>query len=624
MMIHKMKSKPALFRITLVALPLCAIIALGWAFLSQKETQIGINLSDFREGTIVNYRIKSDGDLVEEASKHVKNDGKMSLPVPREIVSSKDNENIEYEIDVKSPENESEQTSAQALKLLLNLNKKTGDISLSANGIEESTSLTLKTGQSSKNLSADWAGQFSASSLKDVLGQSGIKNDEMIQFAFQSANIANDIDSVQTGKMDVLFTLFGDSSGSSVSTVQGNYSSSMAQMARELSAIMSMQTFIIGKFFDARIQLATQRKIQELQARAHKDYHPSDQMCRIGTFVRSIAHAESKSELDKKALNRILLNQYLGMQNSTAAGTAIVNNEAKRFAFARKYCDPKDAGGALEQVCEGADVGNIVDIDRKNKDIDYSRTLALPLTLQIDFTDTTATNDEEDIIALSKNLYFPKAFQFSDGGGINKRTEPHYDSRSFASKMSVAHSTFINIVGMKSSAPEGQPTTATATSPPPGPMGTGSILENVMRDPPVTGPMTPLRTTRDTPTVLAEDSGWAYMKAMMREFGVTNDAEIDQILGERPSYYAQMEVLTKKIYQHPNFYTNLYDKPTNVKRIGAAIDAITIMNQRDRFESHLRHEMLSAVLLEEELKRSAEDVNSQIQESIGQIAQGDR
>lgn len=614
-MIKNLKSKSVLFRCLIAVLTVACLMA-SYVMVFSKNEQIGIKWSDLEEGTIVKYNIKSDGNIVEAETKTVSKDGKLSLLVPEKLAKSKNNENIEYEISLKQPsKSTNEVTAAQTLNLLVNLDKKSGDIALKAEGIEEFTGLKLRNGQTEKELNADWAGLFETESIRDIIGNTG--SNDQIQLAFQNTGIANDIDKITGGKMDVLFSLFGDSSGASTGAIQGSYSNSMAQMAAEISAVMSMQTFMIGKFFDAKMQLTTQRKLQELQARAHKDYHPSDQMCRIGTFMRSVAHTEAKSEVDKKALNRMLLNQYLGASNSATAGTGSTSNPATRSVFARRYCDPKDAGGALERVCEDADVGNAVDIARKNKDIDYARTLGLPLTLDINYTDTTVTGDEEDIFALAKNLYFPNAFKFSDGGAINERIEWHYDSRSFAAKMSVAHSTFLNIVGMKASAPVGTPTTATATSPSPGRMGTGSTSQETG------GLITPVRTTRPAPTVLAEDSGWAYMKALIREFGVTSDAEIDQMLGERPSYYAQMEVLTKKIYQHPNFYTNLYDKPANVQRIGASIDAITVMNQRDRYESHLRHEMLSAVLLEEELKRSVEDVNSQIEQAIGRVAQGD-
>lgn len=108
------------------------------------------------------------------------------------------------------------------------------------------------------------------------------------------------------------------------------------------------------------------------------------------------------------------------------------------------------------------------------------------------------------------------------------------------------------------------------------------------------------------------------MKAFIRELGLPGmtDAEIHAYLGERPSYYAQMEVLTKKIYESPNFYTNLYDKPENVDRIGAAIDAIGLMSMRDRFDSSLRREMLTGLLVEDALQTHIESNTVRIFKNI--------
>ena len=64
------------------------------------------------------------------------------------------------------------------------------------------------------------------------------------------------------------------------------------------------------------------------------------------------------------------------------------------------------------------------------------------------------------------------------------------------------------------------------------------------------------------------------------------------------SYYAQMEILSKKIFQRPEFYTNLYDKPANVSRKAASLQAIGMMLDRDIFETNLRTEMLISMLLE--------------------------
>ena len=237
--------------------------------------------------------------------------------------------------------------------------------------------------------------------------------------------------------------------------------------------------------------------------------------------------------------------------------------------------------------------------ERFNKDIDFTRTLDNKLTVDIDFSDTVLTADEEDVLTLAQNLYAPEAFGTTKAESILADTRGHYNSRTYAAKMNVAHNSFINIVGMKSSAPRGIPTKNPLPVPP-----------QQMLNPRSGVPPLPNYT---------EDSGWTHMKAMLREFGIpdrnasgSTDDEIHGFLGNRPSYYAQMEVLTKKIYQSPDFYTNLYDKLANVDRIGAAMDAISIMNQRDRYESLLRREMLTALLVEEGLVPEVEDVNARI------------
>jgi hypothetical protein len=79
-----------------------------------------------------------------------------------------------------------------------------------------------------------------------------------------------------------------------------------------------------------------------------------------------------------------------------------------------------------------------------------------------------------------------------------------------------------------------------------------------------------------------------------------------------PSYYAQMEVLTKKIYQNPDFYTNLYDKPANVERKEVAMQAIGLMQKFDLFKSYLRTEASLSVLLE----TSIQDLQDKVQDQF--------
>src|SRR5690606_26127174 len=108
------------------------------------------------------------------------------------------------------------------------------------------------------------------------------------------------------------------------------------------------------------------------------------------------------------------------------------------------------------------------------------------------------------------------------------------------------------------------------------------------------------------------------LKALMKEMGLPDD-EVEKVLGENPSYYAQMEFLSKKIYQNPNFYTALYDKPANVERIRAAMTAVKLMNDRDIHAAMLRREMLLSMMLELRLRERADviyrDTNSAIYKS---------
>ncbi|MBI1301402.1 MAG: hypothetical protein GC137_07060 [Alphaproteobacteria bacterium] len=596
------------------------------------ENKVAVSITDFDPGTTVSYEIASGETLLERGQETLNEDGRIDLLA----LQGNREDKLSYKLKVQPPEDL--QNQAEILELFLNLNPKTGHIDFLGNGLDSFADITVKDkkNSTSQKLSADWAGAFSTEALNEKIVNSGMY-DKQIELAFNRAGISTDALEAGNGKIEVL-ALFGVGSRPGIAEVRNNYVQALQRMSLELSAVMNMQSAAVGMFFDAKIQLQTQRKFQQLMARAHKDYHPSETMCKFGTFVRSMANTEHKSQVDKLALNKILMHDYLGYGNKAAGYGPQVSGDARLRQYKEYYCDPRDNTGALAGLCpQPASALDAAHQQRLNIDIDYTRALAMPLTLDIDFTDGpalgTAANDlsaaEADIVALAKNLYFPEVFELPDSltletqvdpflalidgeqNAFGTEIKPHYDSRSFASKMNVAHTSFLNIVGMKARAPVGQPTTATTTSP--------TVPANVSVIVQPLPPNPPLAFERDTPVVRAEDAGWAYMKALLKEFGIQDenssgdiDDEINTILGERPSYYAQMEILTKKIYEHPNFYTNLYDKPVNVDRIGASVDAITLMQERDRFESLLRREMLASLLVEEGLATHVKDINSTI------------
>ncbi len=611
-----------------------------------------VTLRNFSPGSLVDYRVLSNVGVVNKQRTQVDEQGTLSLPISKDVLAQiPENSTIKYELNVSEPDNNKsklagadkdiDQTPAELLNLLLSINPKEGSVDLSMKGLEEFSNIIMKENNlDEQSVSADWSGAFST-----ILGSDSVKNAigkddyNRIQLAFQHAGIRSDLLSDQAGMPVVeVFALTGALLGTGSRDKQtAHWSGPIAEMTQQFSAVMMQQTTLIGMLMDASIQLETQRKLQELQARAHKDYHPSEQMCKVGSFVRSVAHSESKAEIQKEALNKYLINQYTAVVHTAPAGGPDVYEDSKIRNFRELYCHSVDSGSAAGAICEGVtSATTAAELEQMNKDIDYTRSIEARLTLDVDFTNGAITQDETDIMAMARHLYFPSAFNVSTVGALTDDLRPHFESRSYAAKMGVAHNSFINIIGMKSAAPVGRATTATTTSPTVAPFGTGSPVE----DPDVfstvagvgvgangecsyipggSGPgciQTTRLTTRPPPTVLAEDSGWAYMKALLRDnFGLAV-SDIDKYLGERPSYYAQMEVLTKKVYQDPKFYINLYDKPANVKRIGAAMDAILLMNQRDRFESLLRREMIAATLIENTLYDKVYEINSGLFEEM--------
>jgi hypothetical protein len=346
-------------------------------------------------------------------------------------------------------------------------------------------------------------------------------------------------------------------------------------MAEQLTAVAMQQAQIIGSFIDAKDQLETQQLFQKLDARAHKDYHPSVGMCEFGSSAKSLAASERKGELTSIVLSRRSQARQLGSANNAAAPDG--GDERSRLKqFREKYCDMHDNNNGLDYMCEhdqsktlsGAIGGRS---GRLNKDIDYVRTMDAPWTLDMDLTNTTLTDakesDEEDVMALANNLYGSSVFfhlpgyslETKPGAAPGSAMQRYYlDMRSILAKQSVAENSFNAIAALKTAGAPGSK---------------------------------------------------EYLAALVKELGV-QQADADKLLGPNPSYYAQMEVLTKKLFQNPDFYTNLYDTPVNVERKGVAIQAIGLMQKFDIYKSYLRNEANMSILLElavQDLQQEAEN-----------------
>lgn len=361
---------------------------------------------------------------------------------------------------------------------------------------------------------------------------------------------------------------------------EDNILPAMMMMADQLTAVALQQTMIIGTFFDATHQLETQRALQTIQAQAQKDYHPSVGLCEFGSSIKSLAASERKSEFNAVLLSQRSLDRQLGQANTSATYGSILDKDNRLDQYKSKFCDPTDNNNALWQLCRGVTAPKSppkVTADKReryNKDIDYTRTLEAPWTLDVDFTDASTEREEEELMALAANLYShdlfprpdPKSLESKEDDKISDIQKRYLDMRALTAKRGVAENSFNAIAALKSSGTAGSK---------------------------------------------------SFLNSLLAELGV-EDGEMEELVGENPSYYAQMEVLTKKIYQNPNFYTNLYDKPANVTRKDVALQAIGLMQKFDMFKSYLRSEASLSILLE----LAVMDLQTEIEGTIGELSGG--
>lgn len=339
----------------------------------------------------------------------------------------------------------------------------------------------------------------------------------------------------------------------------------------QMSVVAMHQTMTIGTFFDAKHQLETQRLIQELQVQAHKDYQPSEEFCWFGSNVRSLAAAETKSRANAYSMSRRQMGRHMGQENMGGAENRDTDKFARWNLFIKHFCDPQDSdwissspGSGLRNLCKAAYSNNDVEA---NADIDYTRLVEEPRTITLgdkngngyDLIDgQSVPPTQKALFSLNNNLYGHDTLTRAVKPNFLKQDQ--YQSwymalRSVAAKRSVAENSFNAIVGMKA---EGE-----------------SSLDN--------------------------DAAVKHLPAILTELGMPA-ADVKKLIGLKPSYYAQLELLAKKIYQNPDFYAGLYDKPANVQRKSVALKAIELMVDRAIYESQIRQEMVSSVLLSARLR----------------------
>ena len=151
-------------------------------------------------------------------------------------------------------------------------------------------------------------------------------------------------------------------------------------MAEQLTTNMIQQVEIIGTFFDAKHQLETQRLFQQKIAEAHKDYHPSEQMCEIGTFVRDLANAEERTKVTRNAIQNAALTRALASGDvKTVQDQAEGSDElTRRDAYIDHFCNIHDNANQNDLLCETSK-----HVAQQNADVNFTQIIDYPLTLNI-------------------------------------------------------------------------------------------------------------------------------------------------------------------------------------------------------------------------------------------------
>ena len=363
--------------------------------------------------------------------------------------------------------------------------------------------------------------------------------------------------------------------------ISGNYITGLQGMTEQLTTVMMQQALIIGTFMDAQDQLETQRMLQDMDAQAAKEYEPSTEMCIIGTNTRSLAMSDQKGKANAYILSNAMLNRSM-LSHDQEGGESKQDDMVSRIAqYESTYCNPKDNAGMLgnmtsEQFFCKTNGGPQ---DRRNRDIDFTGVVDGPLTLDVDFTDGTLTHDEEDVLAMSRNLFSSDLVDYIPADLLTQGPVTNMGPgawvfqnwRSLEAIRGVAQNSFAHLVGMKAK----------------GGSQVYPFMAQIMK-----GMGVPDADLQNYLSPVAPDGTNAALNA-------TN-----------PSYFAQMDVLTKRLYMDPKFYTNLFTQPANVERVGVTLQAIKLMNDRDRFEASQRREMLISLIVEMKLRDQERDTEN--------------
>tara|TARA_R110002124_G_scaffold149220_1_gene315194 strand:- start:360662 stop:362476 length:1815 start_codon:yes stop_codon:yes gene_type:complete len=348
------------------------------------------------------------------------------------------------------------------------------------------------------------------------------------------------------------------------SKIRDAWGKGLYSMASEFSTNMLAQAGAVGAILDGYVGSVTQREMQVLQAQSTQRYKPSVSVCKFPSVGKSISRASYAARAQSQIFAKYM--QDYDMKHSDSAGAMISNHRSADYIqkFRTRYCNAQQNGtDGLKNFCTGTGA----DKQHVNHDINFPYFFS---TLQgnkvnlidaQDLTDATSNDNqslsdgEVDLFLLTHNLFDSNIRQYPES--IIKTTEGERaitDLRSLQAIRNVAKNSFATLVGNRAS---------------------GSSLGN-----------------NEQILKVLETLGASNVP---ENYGLSDKGGV--------SYDAIMEALTKKLYQDPAFYANLYDSPENVARQKAAIKAIQLMQGWDVVKALHRREMLLSMLVEVKLRK---------------------
>lgn len=332
-----------------------------------------------------------------------------------------------------------------------------------------------------------------------------------------------------------------------------NWLKAIRLWSAEMGATILARVALQGNLLDTQTRLFFLQAQQKRQAQLIIDSRVSDQMCRMATLSQSLAKADFNTKAQQRVMARILQERDMGKDGSIYVDNDQVNPTvalvSRIVSFKNNYCDQYAENSSLARVCA-------VDMDDNlNRDVDFTRVIDLPQTLGVNFIgNSTIEPDEADVIAFGENL-FPSLPLISTAR-VPATSEVYMDFRSLQAARNIARNSYTAVIGEKAT---------------------------------------------------HENSKAGYAHNLLKSMNV-DPREAELLLGRNPSYFAQMNLLTKTVYQTTDFAKGLMTGAANVERARVAMKAVDLQQNADLLDSLYRREMLLATYLEQMLSAKQSDM----------------